>query len=152
MQTLWGKNRVKWFRFRNVFPIVLKLRRIFKYWWLTEQPTSFHKDSIRFLMLNWFFHLEVNHEELWSLKYAREQHIFTTNKSIALCHLYLRCVIFAKNTCSMSFFSKFLWVILCSRECRLIFNASVFYLFCLNVVFVMPTFKNIHFWSKEGLT
>ena len=41
--------------------------------------------------------MEVDHEEIWSQKYAREQHCFITNKNIALCHLYLRCVNFVKK-------------------------------------------------------
>ena len=64
----------------------------------------YHEDSIIFLILDWFLLLEVDHEEIWLQKYTREQYFFITNKNIALCHLYLRCVNFAKNACSMSFY------------------------------------------------
>ena len=146
---------VKWYRLRNVWQIVLRLPCIAKSWYLIKQPTSFHKYSILLLILNWFLLFTFGSWSRGTLafKICQRATYFSLQTKILLCVIY---------TCAVSILQKYLlYVFLSLNFFRSYFvhwgvvlfsMLQLFTFLCLKVLFIMPTFKTIHFWSKEGLS
>ena len=92
----------------------------------------YHEDSIIFLILDWFLLLEVDHEELWSLKYAREQHIFHyKQKYCSVSFIFALCQFSKKYLLYVFSSSNFFGTYFVLLGCRFIYNNSVFLPFCV---------------------
>ena len=76
---------------------------------------------------------------------------FSLQTKKLLCVTYICAVSISQKILALCLFIiKFLQVILSSRGCHFIFNASVFTFLYLKVLFAMPTFKTIHFGLNKG--